>query len=472
MKIILLDAPSWALFDPKMHLALSVLYLGGALREAGFDVEVWDAHKVTTWDAKNKQLTINREALAKCDVLGVSTTTANVKWGSELAAAWPAKYKVLGGSHVTQVIDGPHERFKIKKNFEGFDYLLTGEAEQSLVALCKALELGQDPTKQNIGGLVWFGPFGMQRLPTPALPDVTKLPGPAFDLWRDGFSRGALSSPSLKGKEVDGSGMMTASLFTSRGCPYGCKFCSDARTKVRDETFEQIEKEVKQLAELGVQAIRIQDDVYTIKEERAKGVADILHNYGMLWRGTTRVNLSDPKLFKYLAEKGCTELGFGIEHGSAKMLKAMDKGTTPEKNEIGIKMAQDAGIVARAFTMIGFPGETEETLEEFDEWLFRVKPDSVTLSIFTPYPGGQVWNDPERFGVKLPENPFGFWQLGFEDGPENIMLELPTISKERIFWWKNYLVAKISHEIGSLRRAEIHGNVGTFGKEEMIAGHI
>lgn len=465
-KVILLDSPSWKLFNPRLHCHLGILYLAAACRTAGHDVKVMDCHRVTSW--KEPHLVLNEYLMEECDILGISATTANVNWGAQMARHWPAKVKVLGGTHVTHIMEGPHERFKQKKYFEGFDYLMYGECEEAFVGFCDAFDTGEFPTE--LPGLVWWdGEFGRQQNPVPALPDVTRLDGPAFDLWEAGFERGALSNASQK-REVDGSNLMTASLYTARGCPYGCTFCADARTKLREETFEQIEKEVAQLAALGIQAVRIQDDTFTIKESRCQRIADILHDYGFRWRACTRVNLRNPQLFEYMAKRGCTELGFGIEHGSDRMLRAMAKGTTTEANEAGLRMAQDAGIVARAFLMLGFPGETEETIEEMEKWILKVRPDSVTLSLFQPFPGSDVWNHPERYSVQIPDGAFEkFWQLGGDQDPEMLVLSLPTISKERLFFHRQRLIQLFEKEIGKLDRTQIHGNIGTFVSESVIA---
>jgi len=418
-----------------------------------------------------------------CDVLGISATTANVNWGIEMAKPWPAKIKVLGGTHVTHIMEGPHERFKQKKFFEGFDYLMFGECELAFVEFCDRIDgwlnaLSREgnsdrsrPDVTGVPGVVDFcNIFGVFSHSAPAQPDVTRLPGPAFDLWGAGFERGALSSTSAHGREYDANNLMTASLYTARGCPYGCKFCADARTKLREESIEQIEEEVKQLCSLGVRAIRIQDDTFTIREQRCKQIAEVLSQYGMKWRATTRVNLKNPDLFRYMAEHGCTELGFGIEHGSARMLKAMEKGTTPEANELGLKMCRDAGMFARAFLMLGFPGETEESIQELEEWVLRVRPDAVTLSLFQPFPGSDVWNCPERYGVEIPDGAFEkFWQLGGDNDPEMLILRLPTISKERLYYHRQRLIKIFEKEIGLLDRTQVHGNIGTFASE---AAHI
>ena len=69
----------------------------------------------------------------------------------------------------------------------------------------------------------------------------------------------------------------------------------------------------------------------------------------------------------------------------------------------------------------------------------------------------------ERYGVKLPDRGFDkFWQLGGDDDPEMPVLDLPTISRERLFYHKRRLAKLFSEEIGSLDRRQQHGNLGTY----------
>ena len=424
-KVCLLDSPSWLLFNPLSFLHLGALYLAGSLREAGHDVRVLDCHQITSWNREKKELIIHHEMLEPCDVLGVSATTANVHWGKQLAKAWPAKVKVLGGSHASYIVNGPHQQFKRASYFDGFDFLMVNESEHSFAEFCGRWDRGDVSGTPN---LCWFNALGMlQQNPCSPLPDVNALPGPAFDLWPTPFYRGRFTTKDYDGQGGQG---MTAQLFSARGCPYGCRFCADARTKISEESFEQIEKQAKQLASLGVSCLRIYDDVFTIKADRCRRIADILADYGIWFRGNTRVNLTDRSLFEYLASKGCVEMGFGVEHGSARMLKAMDKGTTPEKNTEGVKMCQDAGMIAKAYLMAGFPGETLESLDELEAWMLNARPDAVSWNLFQPYPGSDVWIHPERYGVTLPPNAFEkFWQTGDEVTEESVYLDLPTIGK-------------------------------------------
>lgn len=471
-KVILVDSPSWALFDPKMHLHLGLLYVAAALREAGHDVKVLDCHDVTKLDRGTGTLLVDKTKMEECDILGVSATSANVIWGEQMAADWPARLKVLGGPHVTHIMNGPHERFKQKTYFKLWDYLIYGEAEEAFSEFCTRFD--NEGNLRTVPGVIYFNEFGRQMNPEPHPPDVTKLPTPAFDLWAGGFKGGMISSPSSKGKYFDGNNLLSGGIYTARGCPYGCYFCADARTKLREETLEQTERQIRLLHSLGVRAVQGRDDTFTIREERCRKIADLLDRYEMVWRACTRVNLRNQELFDYFATHGCRELGFGVEHGSDRMLKLMNKGTTAEMNEKGVKMCQNSGIFARAFLMIGFPGETEESIAELEEWVLRVRPDSLTFSLFQPFPGSDVWNHPEKYGVKIPQLDFSkFWQLGGDDDPEMPVLELESISRERLFYHRRRLARLFSEEIGNLDRRQVHGNIGTFGPpvvQEVVGG--
>lgn len=420
-----------------------------------------DCHQITSWDKERKQLIIHHSELEPCDVLGVSATTANVHWGKQLAKAWPAKVKVLGGAHATYIALGPHQQFKRPAYFDGFDFLMVNESEDSFVKFCDGWDRRD---VSDVPNLCWFNELGMLQMNQPdALPDVASLAPPAFDLWPTPFYGGRFTTSDYDGRGGMG---MTAQIFSARGCPYGCRFCADARTKIREESYEQIAGQCKQLASLGVRCVRIYDDVLTIKADRCRRIADIMQDHGLWFRGNTRVNLTDRSLFDYLGKKGCVELGFGVEHGSARMLKAMDKGATPDKNSEGIKMCQDAGMVAKAYLLAGFPGETLESLDEMEQWVFRTRPDACSWNLFQPYPGSDVWKHPDRYGITLPENAFDkFWQTGDEVTEESVYLDLPTISKKDLVRRFREMAVMIDQNIGHRDRARTDNY---YGREPMM----
>src|ERR1700756_1538712 len=166
-KVILAGGPSFSLSDPSLHASLGVLYLAGSLREAGHEVKIVDCHRLTSWDTEERKLIIHKELLEPCDILGMSVVTPNIDSGSQLAQAWPAKYKVVGGPHVTYILDGPHEKFKTRDYFPGFDFMMVGECEEAFVQFCNLAEdcgMNGDRSKYaNVPGLCWFHEDGTLR---------------------------------------------------------------------------------------------------------------------------------------------------------------------------------------------------------------------------------------------------------------------------------------------------------------------
>jgi radical SAM superfamily enzyme YgiQ (UPF0313 family) len=330
--------------------------------------------------------------------------------------------KVLGGAHATYVALGPHEQFKQKKYFAGFDYVMAGEGDNLLVEFCR--RMSHQMSVRELSGLGYFEKDGNLISNPPKTVDVTQVADPAFDLWP------ALSSPqivNINGTNVD---LPLVGVDTARGCPYGCRFCGDARTGLREVGLGQTIRQALHLQQLGVKAVYVRDETFTIKPKRCTRIAEVLHAAGLGWQAMTRANLTDARVLRHFAENGCLELSLGVESGSAKMLRLMDKGTTPTMNLAATKGCKEAGIAVCALMMIGFPGETVGTLEESRRWLAEAQPTRASLSLFQPYPGCDVWNHPERYGVKLPDAPFEhWWGKGLEGTEDDVVLDLPTISR-------------------------------------------
>jgi radical SAM superfamily enzyme YgiQ (UPF0313 family) len=139
----------------------------------------------------------------------------------------------------------------------------------------------------------------------------------------------------------------------------------------------------------------------------------------------------------------------------------MAKGTTPDKNSDGIRMCQDAGMIAKAFLMLGFPGETNETVEEMKQWILTTRPTACSWCLFQPFPGSDVWNNPQAYGVSLPENAFDrFWQQGLEGSEDELVLNLPTISKPDLLRARIEVGALIDSEIGHRDRRRVDNYFG------------
>ena len=102
-----------------------------------------------------------------------------------------------------------------------------------------------------------------------------------------------------------------------------------------------------------------------------------------------------------MKQANCQIVGFGIESNSQKILNAMKKGTTTEQNERAVKMAKEVGLAFGLFLIIGYPGETAETLKETLDFIRRAEPDDVYISFPTPYPQTELYEIVKENGWKL-----------------------------------------------------------------------
>jgi radical SAM superfamily enzyme YgiQ (UPF0313 family) len=88
-----------------------------------------------------------------------------------------------------------------------------------------------------------------------------------------------------------------------------------------------------------------------------------------------------------MAKAHCDETMFGVEAGCASMRAILKKGVTNEQIQNAIKWAKDAGIFVTVSVILGYPGETRQTLQETLDFAGKLKPDDVWLCHATPYPG-------------------------------------------------------------------------------------
>lgn len=188
-------------------------------------------------------------------------------------------------------------------------------------------------------------------------------------------------------------------IFTGRGCPNQCTFCSwpvtlmGRKHRVRSvknvvDEFEYIRKELPEVKE-----IFLEDDTFTINKNRIKEVCGEIKQRGLdiTWSCNARANL-DYESMKTMKDAGCRLLDVGYESGSDTILKNIKKGITTEDSRKFTKDAKKAGLMILADVIIGMPGETKETAEETIGFVKEVKPNIVQFSVATPMPGTEFYN--------------------------------------------------------------------------------
>lgn len=225
-------------------------------------------------------------------------------------------------------------------------------------------------------------------------------------------------------------------IFTGRGCPNQCTFCSWPETlmgrkyRIRStknvvDEFEYISKNIKYVKE-----IFIEDDTFTITKKRVKQICDEIkeRDLKITWSCNARANL-DYETMKMMAESGCRLLDVGFESGNEKILKSIKKGITKEEGIKFMKDANRAKLMVLADFIFGLPGETKETAKETINYAKKLKPNIVQFAVATPIPGTAFYDFCKSNGFLLTNSLEGSIDV---NGFQKCIVSYPSFTNEDI----------------------------------------
>jgi len=198
-----------------------------------------------------------------------------------------------------------------------------------------------------------------------------------------------------------------ANIMTSRGCPYKCCYCASNTLcggKIQFRSPKNVAAELKHLKEeYDIGMCCFSDDTFILNKERVKEICRLIKDLGVRWYCLTRVDHVDEELFKIMVDAGCMSIAFGLESGSNKVLKAINKNTTVEQAYEALYITKKAGLRVRGQLMVGLPFEENEDIEATKEMIINIREDVDTLGlhIFQPYPGTDAWDNPEKYGLDI-----------------------------------------------------------------------
>lgn len=189
-------------------------------------------------------------------------------------------------------------------------------------------------------------------------------------------------------------------LSGARGCPYECGFCSTAffhDNKVHMRDAEHIAMEMEYYhREYGVNYFRIDDDTFALGNKRVTAFADALlrRRLKVAYECQTRVDKINDEVIRTLEGSGCASLGLGIESGSEYIrTERINKGIKiPQKNLIeNLLRLRESPIPFALYLIVGYPGETDESIQETVDLVRMVRPDYVSPVRLELRPGTPVW---------------------------------------------------------------------------------
>ncbi|MBU0758259.1 MAG: B12-binding domain-containing radical SAM protein [Nanoarchaeota archaeon] len=290
----------------------------------------------------------------------------------------------------TIILGGPHpsicpEHFVDTK--VPFDYTVVGEGEITFYELVDAIQNKKDIKK--VDGVAYL--YNKNKLvytkPRELIKDLDILPFPAYDK----IDMKYYTRPNVWA--IRPIYLSSFNMFTSRGCPFNCNFCV-AHTifgrKVRFMSPEKVADHIEYvLKKFRIDGLYFADESFTVNKERIYKIFNILKKRKILfvWGCETRVNLLDEKLLRYMKNNGCLQIDFGIESGSDRMLKIMNKGTTVDQiRKIG-NICKRIRLRHLANMMINIPGETIDDINLSVRLAKDMRYNVVFWNTYTPFPG-------------------------------------------------------------------------------------
>jgi radical SAM PhpK family P-methyltransferase len=195
----------------------------------------------------------------------------------------------------------------------------------------------------------------------------------------------------------------TAQLRTARSCAFSCSFCKYPLMAgpLNLTSLERIENELDYLNEAGVKNIIFIDDTFNVPLSRFKDICRLIikKGYSFDWYSFFRCSNSDDEAFDLMAMSHCKGVFLGIESGDEKVLKGMNKFANVERYKYGIRKLKERGIITFASIIVGFPGETEESVKNTMEFLEEACPDFYRAELYYHYSDVPIHKQADVYGI-------------------------------------------------------------------------
>ena len=439
-RVLLVNTPFYRLLGSRYNAnSLGIAYIASVLNQNGHDAWLYNADYVNEREFINlKQLFKNSEGYKKYfededhplwtevvnnilefnpDWVGFTAYTANITSIKIISK----KIRILDPK-IKQVIGGPHPTMdsNILNKIPTLDFAIKREGEFAMLDLVNGVE----PSK--ISGVVSrtkFAGFLNDNGDAQVIKPVDQLPFPERNkFWK---------IPEEDRKYVD-----VSYLVSIRGCPYKCSYCASPEHWKRDKTqfrspenvllelnhlknnfWSQVkEYDYSQSNNIDVKdklltkdnsIVYFVDDVFTIKKERVKQILKgmIEQKLNMPFKAEMRTDHLTPEICRLLKEAGCVRAKIGIESGSPRIIKEIQKDETREEMIKGCKMLKEAGVPFTIYLMTGFPGETDADLDLTIDFAKSVEADYYSLGILSPYFGTKIYNNLLEKGFPLDKTP-------------------------------------------------------------------
>lgn len=358
---------------------ISLATMAAVLEKAGFETEVKDCI------VENIDFSALKKIIRslKPSLIVVNTASGSIESDlrvSSLAKKINPEIKTAAfGIHVTAL---PDDCFKMQP---ALDFIIKGEPELTVLELAKVIQAERKFTKVN--GLSYQEKGKVIHNPDrPLISNLDILPFPAWEYV------------DVKKYQMPFSGKPFLLVGLGRGCPYNCLFCADKtfygqklRLPSPSKVVDEIERDIKRY---GVDEFLFWTESFTLNRKFALQVCQEIIRRGLRIRFVvnSRVDHVDQELLSTLKKSGCFMIGFGIESADNKILTAMRKRVTVAQIKKAVELAKKAGLEVTGHFMLGFPGETKESILKTIDLACDLPFDFAQFYCVVPFPGSDLYD--------------------------------------------------------------------------------
>lgn len=429
---------------------LGILYLASYLRENVNNLQL----KVTDGIMEGFEKTISEVKKFQPDIVGISYYTlcalGAYKLIDEIKKEDPNTFVIAGGPHATALPKEALEKSDV-------DAIVIGEGEATVHELVSLFARGKHKEisfLEKVAGIA-YKDNGQVRLTSTRqhIKDLDSIPIPARDLINMGDYKGWYVSKERK----------EAAIFSTRGCPYSCTFCSNivwrkAKPYIRVRSPRKVVDEIEELIrQYGIREVYDCCDEFNINTKFALAVCEEIkrRRLDIQWKVAVRATPLSEELVRAMAEAGCWYVLMGIESGNKNALKGINKHITLEEVETACRLFKKHNIKVQGLFMLYNVWEEDgelryedtemvkKTFKYASELFNKGLLDYIGWSITVPYPGSKLYEIATKFNLIKPEY-IGNWDYWLSK--DGYVMQLPGITNATQIRMKT---------IGSILRAKM-----------------
>lgn len=397
---------------------LDLMMISGYLRKEGFDNSLIDAN------ASKKTLEDVRDIIGQIcpDIIFFSTSTCTIYKDLLVAKAAkeisPKTVTVAIGTHVMAL---PDETFRESTCLDVI--IFSKEWEQVSLNVVKNLS-----DLKNVKGIFFRRKDG-EIIKTGVDPLEINLDDLGFPA-HDKLDKTLYADPISKR-------VPKTMVMGQKACINNCSFCCQpaffGAPVVRKRSVGHFLEELKWVQKLGFKEVMFNDATLTADLAWSSLLFEgmVKNNIDLTWNCSTRADCVNSDILKLMKKAGCHTISLGMESVDLEVLKNIRKNINPEQIKDAVYLIKKHGMDSIVYSVLGFPGETKDSIKRTIHFLTNLDTTFITLGIAVPVPGTDFYRYVEENHYLTTKN----WNL--YDPMKRPVFNYPRLSSDEIAYYSN-----------------------------------